>query len=229
LKWIQNPANAKIANPDNKPCKKSGNTRKHDGDQSANEQRARHDSRYNMDIDEIARLFVGLRHFVFFVLAAPASSSQAAPSADYFAAAGGVAAGGVAGEGVAAEGVAAGEGFFWAARSFSTAVLQRALKLALCLSMHASVFWIFGADELQRRHASAAHFARVSAFQAKLGVERAKTETTKATMKKAWQMVLVKSAIIVGLPGRPGGTLLMPRPYLSLTGLTNTRNPLRRE
>jgi hypothetical protein len=181
LKWIQNPAYAKIANPDNKPCKKSGNTRKHDGDQSANEQRARHDSRYNMDIDEIARLFVGLRHFVFFVLAAPASSSQAAPSADYFAAAGGV-----AGEGVEAEGVAAGEGFRWAARSFSTAVLQRALKLALCLSMHASVFWIFGADELQRRHASAAHFARVSAFQAKLGVERAKTETTKATMRKAW-------------------------------------------
>jgi hypothetical protein len=150
--------------------------------------------------------------------------------ADYFAAGEGVAAGngvaageGVAAEGVAAEGVAAGEGFFWAAaRSFSTAALQRALKLALCLSMHASVFWIFGPTELQRRHASAAHFARVSAVQAKLGVERAEKETAKAAMRKTGQMVLVKSAIIVELPGRPSGTLLMSQPCLSLTGLTVT-------
>jgi hypothetical protein len=50
-------------------------------------------------------------------------------------------------------------------------------------------------------------------------------------MRKAWQTVLVKSAIIVGLPGRPGGTLWISQPCLSLTGLamTNTRNPLRRE
>jgi len=39
---------------------------------------------------------------------------------------------------------AAGAGFwaggvFWAARSFSTALLQPALRLALCLFMHASV------------------------------------------------------------------------------------------
>jgi hypothetical protein len=32
----------------------------------------------------------------------------------------------------------------------------------------------------------------------------------------------VKSAIIVGLPGRPGGTLLMSQPSLSLTGLAVT-------
>ena len=108
-------------------------------------------------------------------------------SADYFVAAGGVAAAGVPAAGVEAGGVAAvgDEGFCWAARSFSTAALQRALKLALCLSMHASVFEILGADELQSRQASAAHFARLSPVQAKLCVERAEKEAAKAAMSKA--------------------------------------------
>jgi hypothetical protein len=123
---------------------------------------------------------------------------------------------------------AAAGGVRCAARSFSTAVLQPALRLVCCLSMHASVALSFPIDELQRRNASPTHLSLVSAVQAKLGVERAKTETTKAATRKAWQTVLVKSAIIVGLPS---DTLWMSQPCLSLTGLamTNTRNPLRRD
>jgi len=63
--------------------------------------------------------------------------------------------------------------------------------------MQASVAEIFGIVELQRRHASLVHACRVSAVQAKLGVERADKETAKAAMSKAWRTVLVKSAIIV--------------------------------
>jgi hypothetical protein len=84
-----------------------------------------------------------------------------------------------------------------AASSFSTAVLQPALRLACCFFMQASVAWIFGIVELQRRHASPVHACRVSALQAKLGVERVEKETAKAAMSKAWRTVLVKSAIIV--------------------------------
>ena len=66
------------------------------------------------------------------------------------------------------------------------------------------------------------HFCLVSEVQAKLGVERAENETTKAARSKAWRTVLEKSAIIVELPSRPGGTLLMSQPCLSLTGLAVT-------
>lgn len=103
------------------------------------------------------------------------------------------------------------------ARSFSAAILQPALTLLLCFVMHASVAEMLGIVELQRRQASPIHARPVSAFQAKLGVERIEKETAKAAMSKALQMVRLRSVVIVKTPCQAASAarvdaLTMPQP-----------------
>jgi hypothetical protein len=77
-------------------------------------------------------------------------------------------------------------------------VLQPALRLARCLSMHAVTAETFGMAELQSRKASPLHICCASALKAKLEVDAAQRPTTKATVNPAWRNVFCGNEIIAG-------------------------------
>src|SRR5260370_15585871 len=101
----------------------------------------------------------------------------------------------------------------WAARSRSNTVRQPVESWVRCFTMHAVIAGMFGMSELHRRNASLVHICCASALNAKLEVDAsADEEPAKASTKAAWQIVLVRDAVIFGssVSASPRRALLMP-------------------
>ena len=86
-----------------------------------------------------------------------------------------------------------------AASSLSITERQPELSSALCLTMQAVIFGMFGISELQSLNASPVHCACASALKAKLWpVDTAETVKAIARTKPAWRSLLVKELVMFG-------------------------------
>src|ERR1700688_640038 len=90
--------------------------------------------------------------------------------------------------------------------------------------MQAVIFGMLGISELHRRNASPVHICCASALKAKLAVDSADNESTNASVRAAWRIVLVLNVVMVASSKCPPAAvaLFMSGPCLKTVRRTVT-------